>query len=404
MNYNVLVVDDEESILSSINRLLVRKHFSVFVVQSGNDALKLLEHEDFAVIVTDHRMPGMSGIELLQAVKMLSPNTVRIMMTGFADSETLMDAINKGNVMQVVSKPWSDSALVDSVSNAVNLYNLKDENEKLNGQLVEKNKELASVNDVLEQRVSERNIAMYELDKSNKILEESNQIQKKVLATLSHELRGPASSMASLVSFTLKGEVPVEKSLHLLHDACLHQQHLAEDILEYSTLEEYGNKLSCEPFSIEQSIDFVIQMANIEALKSDINIELTNNLTDDEAVLDKTKFSQILLNIIYNSVKYSPDGGTIYLKLWDSETVTGAKLFYISVLDEGPGITPSEISSLFQPFEQLDNKLLSRDKGFGLGLSIAKRLVELQGGEIVVDAERTSGCCFTISFPFIAEV
>ena len=120
MNYNILVVDDEESILSSINRTLVRKHYSVYTAKSGKDALALMDNMEFAVIISDHHMPRMTGIELLQTVNLLSPNTERILMTGFAELDMLIDAINMGNITQIICKPWTDENLLRSVTAAAN--------------------------------------------------------------------------------------------------------------------------------------------------------------------------------------------------------------------------------------------------------------------------------------------
>lgn len=131
----VLFVDDEENILSGIKRQL-RKQYAVTTALSGAEALELIRHADqeFAVIVSDMRMPGMDGVEFLHQAKELSPYSVRLMLTGNADQQTAIDAVNRGAVFRFMNKPCPVSLLVESVEAALNQYRLiKSEQELLEG-------------------------------------------------------------------------------------------------------------------------------------------------------------------------------------------------------------------------------------------------------------------------------
>lgn len=120
----ILFVDDEEPILQAITRQL-RKRFAVDTAVSGDDALlKMKEEGPFAVIVSDMRMPGMDGIELLNKVKDLYPDTVRLMLTGNADQDTAVEAVNKGQVFRFLTKPCATATMVTSIALAQRQYRL----------------------------------------------------------------------------------------------------------------------------------------------------------------------------------------------------------------------------------------------------------------------------------------
>ncbi len=103
--YNILLVDDQQPILDALERIL-GQDYNVFSATNGEDALSIMEREDIALIMTDHRMPGMNGSELLEHTMRKYPNTIRIIVSGYIDQKLLMDAINTAHVHGVVSKPW----------------------------------------------------------------------------------------------------------------------------------------------------------------------------------------------------------------------------------------------------------------------------------------------------------
>ena len=143
MPYKILIVDDEPANLRALERLL-RDDYTVLTAQSGVEALSLLEQHDVALIVTDQRMPGMTGIELLDKTVPLRPHMVRILLTGYTDVSALIQAINSGNVYRYLTKPWDNDDLRMTVSRAVEHYELKRnqhilemENKRLRSRLAE---------------------------------------------------------------------------------------------------------------------------------------------------------------------------------------------------------------------------------------------------------------------------
>lgn len=114
----VLFVDDEPRVLTTM-RILFRNHYEVFLAESGAKALELLKTQPVDVIVSDQRMPGMTGIELLRAARDLNPNAMRILLTGYSDLNAIIGSINEGEIFRFVSKPWSNEELSTTVSRAV---------------------------------------------------------------------------------------------------------------------------------------------------------------------------------------------------------------------------------------------------------------------------------------------
>ncbi len=167
--YSVLLVDDEARILSSLHRLLHEK-YHVEQTESPEHALELLAREEFALVITDQRMPDMEGTELCALASEIAPDTKRVILTGYSDMKAAMDAINRGSVYRFMLKPWRDDEMSALVDEAVKHYNLAEENRRLNAltvrqnlELQELNKRLEGFNGKLQEKVFERTREISEL-------------------------------------------------------------------------------------------------------------------------------------------------------------------------------------------------------------------------------------------------
>ncbi|HAS18084.1 MAG TPA: two-component system response regulator, partial [Nitrospiraceae bacterium] len=154
--HTILLVDDEENILNALNRVLRREGFRIFTATSGNQALLTMDKEKITLILSDCRMPGMDGIELLAEVRKRTPDTIRMMLTGYADMETSMAAINRGEVYRFITKPWNDDELKLIIKDGIHQYELVQENRYLHELTQKQNLILKDLNSNLEQKVSER--------------------------------------------------------------------------------------------------------------------------------------------------------------------------------------------------------------------------------------------------------
>ncbi len=165
--HRVLLVDDEANVLRALKRTLADEDYALETSLSGQDGLKLLNEGHFTVIISDQRMPVMTGVEFLKEVKRLSPETVRIILSGYVEVNSILDAINEGEVFRFVHKPWNDEELKTVIRQSIKHYELVEENRKLQEQIEKKNQELEKWASELEERVAERT---RELKLSNKVL------------------------------------------------------------------------------------------------------------------------------------------------------------------------------------------------------------------------------------------
>lgn len=148
----LLLVDDEENILSSLRRLLRKDGYRLLCANSGQAGLDLLTQEKVDIIISDQRMPHMIGTEFLRQSRNLSPDSVRIILSGYTDLESVTAAINEGAVYKFLTKPWDDEILRLSIKEALRHKWIQDENRMLHSMLVEVNEELARANALLSQR------------------------------------------------------------------------------------------------------------------------------------------------------------------------------------------------------------------------------------------------------------
>lgn len=156
--YTILFVDDEASILRSMKRLFHSKPFKMVLADTPAKALAYMAEHPVHVIISDMKMPGMSGTEFLAQVSEKYPDTYRMVLSGFADLESTLEVINHGKIQRFMQKPWDNDELIAAVEQGVEYYRLKDENERLHALSMKQNKQLVKLNDSLEQKVEQRNL------------------------------------------------------------------------------------------------------------------------------------------------------------------------------------------------------------------------------------------------------
>jgi response regulator RpfG family c-di-GMP phosphodiesterase len=156
MERTLLLVDDEENITSALVRLLRRDGYTILRANSGKAGLELLAQNKVGVIISDQRMPEMTGVEFLSKVKELHPDTVRIVLSGYTELNSVTDAINRGAIYKFLTKPWEDDLLRANVEEAFRYHEMKMENARLGMELQQANDKLLEINHDLEQRVEKK--------------------------------------------------------------------------------------------------------------------------------------------------------------------------------------------------------------------------------------------------------
>lgn len=151
----VLVVDDEKGVIAALRRLLRREDYELVTASTGAEALEVLEAEPVSLVISDYRMPGMTGVELLREIRKRWPNTLRIILSGYSEVDAIITAVNEGEIYKFISKPWNDEGIKLHVRRALEQYELQAENERLSREIAAQNERLRELNTILEQRAAD---------------------------------------------------------------------------------------------------------------------------------------------------------------------------------------------------------------------------------------------------------
>jgi len=238
-----------------------------------------------------------------------------------------------------------------------------------------------------------------EIEEKSRQIEAANRHKSEFLANMSHELRTPLNAIigfSEVLQEKLFGELN-EKQAEYTSDILTSGQHLLSlinEILDLSKVEAGRMEVELAPFDLPLAIDNARTFVRERAVKHGITLDVDVDDRLGECVGDERKIKQILLNLLSNAVKFTPEGGRISITA--NKTENGAE---ISVSDTGIGIPPGEQPTIFEEFRQVGGDYAHKKEGTGLGLTLAKKFVELHGGRIWVESEVGKGSTFTFTLP-----
>jgi signal transduction histidine kinase len=238
-----------------------------------------------------------------------------------------------------------------------------------------------------------------EIEDKNRQIEAANRHKSEFLANMSHELRTPLNAIigfSEVLQERLFGELN-DKQAEYTSDILTSGQHLLSlinEILDLSKVEAGRMELELASFDLPLAIDNARTFVRERAVKHGITLDVDVDDRVGEYVGDERKIKQILLNLLSNAVKFTPEGGRISITA--NKTENGAE---ISVSDTGIGIPPAEQPTIFEEFRQVGGDYAHKKEGTGLGLTLAKKFVELHGGRIWVESEIGKGSTFTFTLP-----
>jgi len=197
--HSILIVDDEDSILNAFRRILADEDYDVQVANNGFDGLNRLRaaSNPFSLIISDQRMPEMNGVQFFAQAKDIFPDAVRILLTGYADSDSIIEAINKGGVHLYFTKPWHEEEILLHIKQSLSKVEVLEENKRLLGLIKDKNKELVALNKSLEKKAMEKtNDLLIQTEKLKDSYKKSQLILDGIVKTLSKiiETRDPYTS------------------------------------------------------------------------------------------------------------------------------------------------------------------------------------------------------------------
>ncbi|HSQ30488.1 MAG TPA: ATP-binding protein [Gemmatimonadaceae bacterium] len=229
--------------------------------------------------------------------------------------------------------------------------------------------------------------------------EAANRAKAAFLASMSHELRTPlqaALGYAQLMRSGVYGPVTEQQAeaLSRVERSQLHLRRLIDDILDFARLEAGRVRIDAEPVALDEVMDEVTRLVGPDATKKQLSLATRAPEDRDVVLADHQRLVQILLNLVGNAIKFTPPGGQIAV-----EAVADGSREHIRVRDNGVGIPPERLQSVFEPFVQVDDALTRTAAGAGLGLSISRDLARAMGGDITVESEFGHGSTFTVELP-----
>jgi len=242
-----------------------------------------------------------------------------------------------------------------------------------------------------------------EIQEKSAQLEVANRHKTEFLANMSHELRTPLNAIIGFSEVLLQrmfGELNAQQADYLedIMSSGRHLLTLINDILDLSKIEAGRMELELASFSLVAALNNAVTLVRERAQSHGIRLELDVAPQLDTVIADERKLKQVVVNLLANAVKFTPDGGTITLR-----AVRENGHVRLAVHDTGIGIAPEDQARIFEEFQQATHLTEKSREGTGLGLALSKRMVELHGGTISVDSAPGKGSTFTVALPLLKE-
>ncbi len=384
---HLLVVDDEEEILKALKRQF-RRQYVVHTATSAEEGLKVMTENPIQVIISDQRMPGMQGAEFFGKVKTEFPDAMRLLLTGYADIQAVIAAINDGNIFRYVTKPWDPVELDTIVREAFERYDLIVQNRKLM-------LDLQAANAMLEERVRERTI---ELEAMNNRLTTMVAQRDAFMGMAAHDLRTPITIVQGFTDLLLDPRTPPEdykEFVTVIRSTMQDMLSLLNNILDITAIESGRLTLKPTKVPVYEFVDRVCRLNRRIAEQKGIDLVTDLRPGLPPFTFDPQRIEQVLNNLLSNAFKFSNGGTTVTMRVEQKNT----EFVEFSVIDQGQGLKDDEKEKIFGAFQKGSSKPTGDETSTGLGLSICKRIVELHGGEIAAESEWGKGSRFYFTLP-----
>ncbi len=407
---SILIVDDELMILNALERLFRRYKFRIFVAQSGEEGLKVLQNEQIAVVISDMTMPEMDGATFLKKVADSWPETIRISLTGHSDMQGTIDVVNNAGIFRYISKPWDDNELIENIEHAFSIFHTQEHKNLAQEKTRKKNQELTHINVELKQEVlskscklektSDQLASAYEGERKLRLArmeaEKLNEAKSRFLAHMSHEMRSPLNAILAMNKLLLDTDLTEDQRElgRLAYEGGQTLLSLINDILDVSKIEANKLALNAQWFNFKESLENISELMASQTINKPVEVAtVISPGTPCELYGDEARIKQILINIVSNAIKFTEKGG-VFIKV--SPYQEGIQ---IQVKDTGIGIPTDQKNHIFDEFFQADNSDTRNYGGTGLGLSICKKLLHMMGGDISATSEVGVGSCFQVYLP-----
>jgi signal transduction histidine kinase len=366
MSVKVLFVDDDEANLV-VCEAACGDDFEVVTATSAEAALDCMRREEVGVIVADQRMPGTTGVELLERVRVEYPDTVRVLITAYSDIQAAIAAINRGRVRRYLRKPWEPGELKAELADALDIY-------------------------AMSRKLSAMEVRLRETERVYAL--------GIVAASIAHEMKNPMMWVTNSLSFAQgelrklsegSGSAPIKSRIEEIEASLTDTRTGVDRVvdIELPTRSDAGN---LKPVDLAEVLRLSLRLVSGELMRcASLELDVT---CAPKVKASATKLGQVALNLIVNAMQAISarprSQNVISVRLYVEEAWA-----VLEVADNGPGISDQDLDRIFDPF--FTSKV---GVGTGLGLAISRRIVEEIDGSLVAGKDdQLGGACFTVRLP-----
>jgi signal transduction histidine kinase len=382
MTERVLIVDDEEDLRYVYMRQLRGDGYLLDTAADGAEAIEKIRTTEYAVILTDMRMPRKDGLAVIAAAREHLPDAEIIVLTGHGSLENALQAFKAGNIFEYLLKPLDDISVLNTVvARAIERRNLRKHNRELFEQLQRAYEELRQKSEMLIQQEKMSAIGV-------------------LAAGVAHELNNPLTAVvgfAQMIAEKLKANPPANwndseftRALQALENL-VQGAHRARDIV--GSLLRFARATKPDARSlidINQTLRDAFVFTEHLLLRHGITLEKRLAPELPPVWGNAARLQHVFTNLLINAQQATPSGGTVRVITEHADEPKGV---WVHVEDTGEGIPPEALEQIFEPF------YTRKEQGTGLGLSIAKQIIEEHGGEIRVASELGKGARFSVFLP-----
>jgi signal transduction histidine kinase len=343
---SILYVDDLKTNLI-LFKATFEKNYRIFLAESAVKAMDILEKEKIQVLITDQRMPGMAGTELLEAVSRIYPEIRRFLLTAYTDFETVVEAVNKGHIHGYFNKPLQADEVNKSINNSLEVYYLREKNR----------------------------LILSDLERANQELSELDGIKTGILRIMSHEIRTPLNRIMGTIHL-LKDKIESEELIqviNILDTSVSRLEHFSSMAEQISALKSRERKLKLEEISVRQLIEYGLVETSDHIREKDIKVDVRHT----EELKIKADFELIIscfVCIMDHAIQHTGPSETISI-------ITGRQddKAAIDIINSGKNYTEKRLEDLKRHFNEPTRQL---DLNFGIELTLAQLIMELHNGDI----------------------